>query len=323
MGEYAKKKYLPEGSRIATPENREALASEGNLERAMQNGRILEGLAVLCDRDMTLHVDLGCMKGIIPRNEAVWSPEGNLPKDIAILTRVGKAVCFRIMGFTVGEDGKPCAVLSRRAAQWECVDRYLCDLIPGDIIDARVTHMEQFGAFVDVGCGVISLLSVDCISVSRISHPHDRFALGDSIRVVVRSCDPVSGKLYVSHKELLGTWEENAALFAIGQTVAGTVRSVEDYGIFVELTPNLAGLAEYRDGVAVGQNAAVYIKNIIPERMKIKLVLVDVGQTKTTLSRMRYYIPPDCLHIDRWQYSPQFCSRNVESVFNCEIATLP
>ena len=42
---------------------------------------------------------------------------------------------------------------------------------------------------------------------------------------------------------MLGTWAENAALFSPGQTVTGVVRSVEDYGIFVELTPNLAGLA--------------------------------------------------------------------------------
>ena len=43
--------------------------------------------------------------------------------------------------------------------------------------------------------------------------------------------------------------------------MAGVVRSVESYGIFVELTPNLAGLAEPREGVRVGQHAGVYIKS--------------------------------------------------------------
>ena len=45
--------------------------------------------------------------------------------------------------------------------------------------------------------------------------------------------------------------------------------------MFVELTPNLAGLAEYVDGVQAGQRASVYIKSILPERMKIKLIIVD------------------------------------------------
>ena len=76
-------------------------------------------------------------------------------------------------------------------------------------------------------------------------------------------------KITLSHKELLGTWEENAAMFAPGQTVTGVIRSIEDYGIFVELTPNLAGLAEPRPDVFIGQQASVYIKSIIREKMKI------------------------------------------------------
>ena len=72
-------------------------------------------------------------------------------------------------------------------------------------------------------------------------------------------------RVSLSHKELLGTWEENAALFSSGETVSGIVRSVEHYGVFVELAPNLAGLAEPKDGVKVGQQASVYIKNLIPD----------------------------------------------------------
>ena len=49
-------------------------------------------------------------------------------------------------------------------------------------------------------------------------------------------------------------------MFNVGQTVCGVVRSIEDYGIFIELTPNLAGLAEYKAGIVSGQQATVYIK---------------------------------------------------------------
>ena len=88
----------------------------------------------------------------------------------------------------------------------------------GDIIDAKVTHLESFGAFCDIGCGNIALLPIDAISVSRISHPKDRFTVGDSIKVIIKSIAE-DGKITLSHKELLGTWEENAAMFAPGQTV--------------------------------------------------------------------------------------------------------
>lgn len=308
-------RYLPEGNYIATRENREYISSRAGLEKAMQQGRILESVAVLCDGEMNITVDLCGMKGIIPREEIAFSQEGAEVKDIAVITRVGKPVCFKVMGFEADGSGRLTAILSRRAAQIECYNSYLADLIPGDVIDARVTHMEQFGAFVDIGCGIISLLSVDCISVSRISHPCERFRVGMQIKAVIKSIDRDTGRIYVTHKELLGTWEQNAEDFAVGQTVAGIVRSIEDYGVFVELTPNLAGLAECREGVEVGQCAAVYIKNIIPERMKIKLVIVDTREADVLQTEPPFY-REDVLHIDRWEYSPAGCRKRVYTDFN-------
>ena len=162
--------YKPEGMMGATPENKEALASPEALERAGRAGRILEAPVLLCDSRMRLHVDLGCMRGIIAREEAVWCRPGEGIKDIAIITRVGKPVAFKVLGFGE-ENGERVALLSRRAAQEECATAFLRGLLPGDVIPARVTHLENYGAFVDVGCGIASLLSIDCISVSRISHP--------------------------------------------------------------------------------------------------------------------------------------------------------
>ena len=117
-------------------------------------------------------------------------------------------------------------------------------------------------------------------------------------------------------RELLGTWEENAAIFAEGQTVRGIVRSVENYGIFVELTPNLAGLAEYREDVFPGQTAAVYIKSILPEKMKIKLIIIDTAQVAAYRAPKRYFIDPTITeHIDTWLYSPPGARRRIETVF--------
>lgn len=304
--------YLPEGCFISTHENREYTSSLAGLERAMAEGKILEGMAVMCDSELNITVDLCGIKGIIPKPEALYSENGF--KDIAVITRVGKAVAFKVIGFEKDGGGAVRAVLSRRLAQIECMQNHIMQLVPGDVIDAKVTHLEQFGAFVDIGCGIVSLLSIDCMSVSRISHPRERFCVGESIKTVVKSIDPETGRLYVTHKELLGTWKENAERFHIGQTVSGTVRSIEDYGVFIELTPNLAGLGELREGVSVGDTVAVYIKNIIPERMKIKLVIIDVGNGAEAPRGFDYKIT-DKEHIDRWVYSPEESQRVVETVF--------
>lgn len=308
--------YKPEGLLIKSTRNFELISSKSGLERALEKQIILEAPVILCDHNLNLHVELGCgIRGIIPREEVEYSPDGDEVKDIAILTRVGKTVCFKVIGFKSCKNGEVVAMLSRRSAQRECVENYLSGLMPGDIIPAKVTHLEGFGAFVDIGCGRISLLSIDCISVSRISHPSARLSVGESIYTVVKNID-TKGRIFVSGRELLGTWEENASLFCEGETVRGIVRSVESYGIFVELTPNLAGLAEYRDGVRPGQTAAVYIKSIIPDKMKIKLIIIDTDEAAMSPTPLNYFLSPaDTEHIDRWRYSPRSSSKIIETVF--------
>ena len=318
--------YLPEGCRIATKENREALASPSSIEQAAENGTILEANAILCDKEMNLHVDLGCMRGVIPRSEAVLCREGEQTKDIAIISRVGKPVCFTVEHVTYSHTGTPLALLSRKNAQRRCALYSLGNLIPGDIIPVRVTHLERFGAFADVGCGICALLPLDGISVSRIAHPSDRLSPGMMLSCVVRAVDPETGRITLSLRELLGTWEQNAALFSPGQTAAGIIRSVEKYGIFVELTPNLAGLAELRadtDGTqaakmqaCIGRYTGVYIKSIQPERMKIKLVLIDAYRGEAAHSGIRYFVDTEQVtHIDSWRYSPACASKIIESIF--------
>ncbi len=305
---------MPEGLLYGSAQNREYISSLQGLERAMREGKILEAPAAMCDSEMNLYVDLGSIRGVIAKDEAALCRDGEETKSIAIITRVGKPVCFKVTAITE-ERGMTVAQLSRRAAQEECKREFLNDLIPGDIVNAKITHMESFGAFVDIGCGIVSLLTIDCISVSRISHPHDRFETGEYIPVIIKSIDEENDRIFVTHRELLGTWEENAAQFEASQTVFGIVRSIEEYGIFVELAPNLAGLAECKSGIKVGDIASVYIKSILPERMKIKLIIVD-STTGEASKKSKYYIDTQKVsHIDKWRYSPPVSSRVIESVF--------
>ena len=314
--------YQPEGTRINTPQNRDYLSSPAALERAMNEGVVVEGLVTLCDSQLRLHVDLGCASGVIEPQEAIFCRDGEERKDIAIITRVGKPIAVRITALQM-RNGILTATLSRRLAQRDCLQNALSVCRAGDVIRAKVTHLEPFGAFVDVGCGIPSLLSVDCISVSRISHPRDRLRCGMELPVVIKSVDAETGRIYVTLRELLGTWEENAIHYEAGQTVTGIIRSVESYGVFVELAPNLAGLAELREGCAdelrarIGKGAAVYIKSIVPERMKIKLILVDTCCTDAPLSKLTYYVDTEkTSHISHWRYSPSTCHKVIETVFD-------
>ena len=284
------------------------------LQQAMEAGTVLEAPVQRCDVDKNLHISLGSVIGFMPREEVIAPWISGADRDISILSRVGKQTCFTVPSIHYDEKGAPVAVLSRRAVQEQAITYFFSHLRPGAVVTAKVTHLAAFGAFLDIGCGIIAMLPMEQISVSRISHPKDRFRVGQKILAVVRSIDPSQHRFTMTHKELLGTWLENASWFRPGETVSGIVRSVKEYGSVIELAPNLSGLADTREDLSPGEAVSVYIKSIRPERMKIKLQLIETLPGPVPLPPIQYQITDGCL--DRWVYSPpNYEKQPVETVF--------
>lgn len=281
------------------------------LQNALRARDILCGRALMFDENRALRLNLGSALGVIPHEECAWGVrEGNV-RDVALITRVGRTVCFTVQELDETKQ-PPVATLSRAQAQQMCKTEYLDLLLPGDVLSARVTRLEPFGAFCDVGCGISALMPIDCMSVSRIQSPADRVACGQDIECLVKTRDE-AGRLVLTMKELLGTWQENAARFAAGQTVVGVVRSVESYGVFIELAPNLAGLAEPDDTLAPGRLVSVYIKSICPQRMKVKLAVTQVLEEQGLRLPLRRFFHGS--HMDVWHYSTPESTKQMKTVF--------
>ena len=288
--------YLPEGMGPLFPDSQPLSV----LQEAMDSQTVLEGLVIRCDERRDLTVRLGGYEGIIPRLDAIHPAISGAEREIAILSRVGKPACFTVTGIAVDGGGRPRLTLSRRAAQEQAIAWLLENARTGSVLPARVTHLEKFGAFVDLGCGVTSLVPLENISVSRIPHPAARFRVGQDILVTVTGIDAAACRFYLSHKELLGTWLENAADFSPGVAVPGVARGIRDYGIFIELAPNLSGLADWREGVQLGDAVSVYIKSIRPDCRKIKLQIIqDLGPAPAP-GELRYFITDGI--VEDWRY---------------------
>lgn len=301
------KLYPPEGFRPPVPLTLDCL------RQALETGAILEAPVQRCGVDHTLYLNLGGVQGRIRREDAVAPWISGAERDIAVLSRVGKPTCFTVTALEADEKGAPTALLSRRAAQEQAIAHFLEHLEPGSVLTGRVTRLETFGAFVDVGCGIVAMLPIEHISVSRISHPRDRFQEGQKILTAVWAIDRETRRITLTHRELLGTWMENASRFRPGETVKGVVRTVKDYGSFIELAPNLSGLADARERLEPGDGVSVYIKSIRPERMKIKLQVIE-KLPPAPPEPLRYQITDGTL--ERWSYSPpNYEKQPVETVF--------
>jgi len=296
--------FLPEGyGRV----EQGALPLSRLLEH-MERGDILEGLVTRCDERRALHIDFRGYRGIIPREQAISPEISGAERDIALLSRVGRPVRFVITSVATDGGGKPLLMLSRKRAQEQTLAWLMEHCRPGTVLPGKVTHLERFGAFVDIGCGVVALLPLDRLSVSWVNHPCRRIREGQNILVMVAAIDERAKRFTVSTRELLGTWLENAASFSPGETVTGVIRGIKDYGAFVELAPNLAGLADVRPGLQENDRVSVYIRSIRPETMKIKLHIVEnLGRESAPLP-LQYRITDGT--VLQWRHAPESCPRS-------------
>ena len=146
----------------------------------------------------------------------------------------------------------------------------------GQIVNGTVTGIKPYGAFIEIDDGSVGLAFIEDLSIVRIKSPEERLQVGQKIKCMIKAIDEETGRINLSYKDCLGTWDENIQSFKEGMTVKGIVRDAEKNknGIFIELTPNLVGMTEYTEKLEYGQTVDVCIKKIVPEKKKVKLTIM-------------------------------------------------
>ena len=262
-------KIIPEGW-----VNEKLELDEDALQKYIHTGKTLQGIVEQCDENYNLHVKLGKnLEGIIPRTEveAINVEEGGIPKTNLCTGKVDKFVQFKVKNLST----ESVAILSRKEVQQEALNWIKNELQEGQEVIGIVKNIKPYGAFIEIGGGVVGLAHIEDLSVARIKTPYERLKIGQKVNIVVKSIDRCTGKINLSYKETLGSWEDNAKRFSSGMKVEGIIRETEKNknGIFIELTPNLVGMAEYSEGYKYGQKVNVYIKKIDSQKKKVKLLI--------------------------------------------------
>jgi small subunit ribosomal protein S1 len=121
-------------------------------------------------------------------------------------------------------------------------DRRYTEVKEGDVINATVRNLTDYGAFVDIG-GADALLHVGDISWTRINKAADVLSIEQQVEVKVLKVDPEKRRVSVGMKQLLPQpWDSVGGKYRIGERVRGIVTRVTDFGAFVELEPGIEGL---------------------------------------------------------------------------------
>jgi len=210
----------------------------------------------------------------LPKQE-VEEVRGNLEQTKRYFSKVNQTLQFVVTD--VNHEDENQFFLSRLQVGNTVKQWITEDLQEGQIIPGIVRSMKPYGVFVEIAGGVVGLLHIEDISVGRIREPEERFSIGQKIKIMVKSINREQKQVVLTYKELLGTWEENVADIREGQILPGIIREKERNrnGVFIELKPNLVGLAEYQEQLAYGTKVKVFVKKIQKEKKKIKLMIVE------------------------------------------------
>ncbi|MEB6319670.1 30S ribosomal protein S1 [Staphylococcus xylosus] len=177
-------------------------------------------------------------------------------------------------------------ILSRKAVEAlenaEKKDELLESLNEGDIIEGKVARLTNFGAFVDIG-GVDGLVHVSELSHEHVKSPEDVVAIGDSVKVKIKSVDKDSERISLSIKDTLPSpFEAIKGEINEGEVIEGTVVRLTNFGAFVEIQPGVQGLVHISEishshigtpgeVLQPGEKVSVKILSVDPENERISL----------------------------------------------------
>lgn len=206
------------------------------------------------------------------------------------LSMVGQVFDFRITEYKKGGRN---IVVSRRVLLDEVRSQrskqQILTIGEGDVLQGRVSRLQNFGAFIEIGEGLEGLVHVSEISHDRIRHPSERLKEGDAVEVKVLKVDAEAGKVGLSIKALIADpWQSFVQDLKEGQTLTAKIERVKDFGAFLSLAPGVEGLL-HASGIRAGEriddastvlNAGddieVVVERIDMERKRIALLTPEV-----------------------------------------------
>jgi len=215
------------------------------------------------------------IKTILPRDEAssVVNEEG-LVDSKHIINKAGKRIEICIKDIIKDEGDTTLVIASKKILELKVRKWMYMHLKPDMKLKGVVRGLTEYAAFVDVGGGVTGMLKTSDISEVVVNHASDILKLGQRIEVTVKKFDRDTGKIDLTYKENFGTFEDNIAKIKEGDIIEGIVRTRTRTGIFIELKPNLSGIADHVSGIEYGQKVLVSVKKINIEKKKIKLIII-------------------------------------------------
>jgi len=133
-------------------------------------------------------------------------------------------------------------IVSEKAAWDDKQQVNLAEYKPDMIVDGKVSGIVDFGIFVEFGEGLEGLVHISEMAWQRVDKPSDLFKIGDQVKTKIIDID--GSKISLSIKRVTDDpWKTVATKYSVGMKIKGKILKVNPFGLFVEVDPEIHGLA--------------------------------------------------------------------------------
>jgi small subunit ribosomal protein S1 len=223
------------------------------------------------------------VEGLVHISEMSWTKKINHPGD---LYKLGDEIEIVILDVNKEKQEISLGIKQLETNPWTIASKKYPQ---GTIVTVRVTSLTNYGAFVEIEPGIDGLIHISDISwTKKYNHPGEALQKEQQVKCVVLEVDEGKQRISLGLKQLT----EDPWVHAIpekylpGQIVKGTVTKITNFGVFVELEPDLEGLLHISE---IADHKIDSPQDVVKpaQEVEVKILRVDSDSRKIGLSMRR------------------------------------
>jgi len=282
-------------SRRALLEAERKALREKTLE-LLEKDAILKGI-VGGIADFGLFIDLGGIDGLVHINDISW----RRVRHLSDMFNVGDELTVKVLSFDREKERVSLGIKQLTPDPWqEAQEKYTA----GAKINGRVVGLKEYGAFVEVEEGMEGLVHVSEMSwTGKINHPSQILNVGDDLEVMILDVDSAKKRISLSIKQLEpNPWDSIAENYPVGTTIAGKIKNITDFGIFIAIAEGIDGLVHVSDmtwAKPLKQPSELYTKG-----QEVEAVVLSIDKENERFSLGIKQLTPDPWDVIPETYKP-------------------
>jgi len=225
--------------RALLEKERESMKSQTLAE--LEESKVVEG-SVKNITDYGVFVDLGGIDGLLHITDMSWGRVGH-PSE---LCRIGDKIQVKVLQFDRDNERVSLGLKQLVGDPWsKAAEKYPI----GTRINGRVVSLTDYGAFIEIEEGVEGLIHISEMSwTKKIRHPSKILSVGDIVEAAVLDINPDNKRISLGMKQIEpNPWDVIAEKYPIGTTIAGKIKNITDFGVFIGIDEGIDGLVHISD----------------------------------------------------------------------------